>query len=258
MKKGEIMPFAIKSKISASKMGHAVSIETREKQRMAHLYTTLTEETRKKQSISHKGRHSSLETREKCRLHMLRQWSDLDMRNKIIDGLRHRILPSGHGKHVSDALKGRCPSQACLDALKARRGEKRTRYEIQDRVEYSQLRREVWQRPSYVANQMKARLVKPNKAELLLEAILEKHFPGEWKFVGDGQFILAGLCPDFINVNGKKQIIELFGDYWHRGESPEYRVNKFKVFGFGCIVIWEHQLDHEEEVINQVRAYKWH
>lgn len=74
------------------------------------------------------------------------------------------------------------------------------------------------------------------------EPYLDQLFPGDWKFVGDGQLIIAGKCPDFVNVNGQKKIIELFGDYWHKGQNPKARIAVFKPFGYKTLVVWEHEL----------------
>ena len=78
--------------------------------------------------------------------------------------------------------------------------------------------------------QMIANHGRQNKAEKYLELILENLYPGEWKFVGDGQVRISGKCPDFININGEKKIIELFGDYWHQGQDPQNRIDIFTPF----------------------------
>lgn len=82
----------------------------------------------------------------------------------------------------------------------------------------------------------------PNTKEAQLMLLLDELFPGEWKFVGNGQVIISGKCPDFININGQKKIIELFGDYWHYGEDPQDRINIFKPFGYQTLVLWEREL----------------
>lgn len=97
--------------------------------------------------------------------------------------------------------------------------------------------------------------IKPNKAELGLHALLNRLFPNEWEYVGDGALIIGGKCPDFANINGRKQLIELFGDYWHRGEDPTERVNIFKLYGFQCLVIWERELKNPTELAWKLLAY---
>lgn len=52
---------------------------------------------------------------------------------------------------------------------------------------------------------------KPNEYGKILDAILQEIFPNEWKYVGDGQLIINGKNPDWVNINGKKQLIELWG-----------------------------------------------
>ena len=113
--------------------------------------------------------------------------------------------------------------------------------------------KEKWQTEDYVRKQMKARAVRPNKTEIFLESILNDNFPNEWKYVGDGEVIIGGKCPDFININGKKEIIELFGDYWHKGENPEDRKNIFKKYGYHTLVIWEHELKDIDKVLMIVK-----
>jgi len=78
--------------------------------------------------------------------------------------------------------------------------------------------------------------------------ILESLYPGEWKFVGDGQVIIDGKCPDFINVNGQKKIIELYGERWHRDDDPQDRINVFKPFGYDTLVIWVRELQNSRKV----------
>jgi G:T-mismatch repair DNA endonuclease (very short patch repair protein) len=89
---------------------------------------------------------------------------------------------------------------------------------------------------------MKANKKKPNRKELELGSLLQKWLFKEYKYVGDGQFILGGLCPDFLNVNGQKKVIEMFGDYWHREEDVQKRIGRFKEYGYNCLVVWEREL----------------
>jgi len=105
----------------------------------------------------------------------------------------------------------------------------------------------LWLNPEYrdktIQASMKSRLIKPNKIEKLLDEILQRLLPNEYRYVGNGEFILGGKCPDFLNINGKKRLIELFGDYWHENDNPEERINFFKIFGFETLVVWEHEFN---------------
>lgn len=109
-----------------------------------------------------------------------------------------------------------------------------------------------WKNPKYRKKQLQSILSgsnkSPNKLETKLLIILNKLYPNEWKFVGNGKVIIAGKCPDFINVNGQKKIIELFGDYWHKNKDPENRKKTFKPFGYDTLVIWEKELKHNMDL----------
>lgn len=105
---------------------------------------------------------------------------------------------------------------------------------------------------------------KPNKSELKLDRILRDYFPGEWKFVGDGQVYLGGCIPDFINCNGRKLIIELFGDVWHGRKWPvPYRQTEngrrhiFARYGYGLLIVWDSELGNlpAEEIAAKVRDF---
>lgn len=102
----------------------------------------------------------------------------------------------------------------------------------------------------------------PNKQEQKVQNLLDVYFPGEWKFVGDGQLIIGGLCPDFTNINGKKCLIELFGDHWHSGSMVESwtrtelgRIMCYNSYGYKCLVIWEHELKDEKALVGRLK--KW-
>ena len=95
----------------------------------------------------------------------------------------------------------------------------------------------------------------PTSLEIQLMGLLDLLFPHEWKYVGDGQLILGGKCPDFVNINGRKQLIEIYGDYWHRGENPEDRINFFKKYGFITLIIWGHKLKSKAELIDKLVTF---
>ena len=111
---------------------------------------------------------------------------------------------------------------------------------------YRQKALEQWQNPEIRDKQTKAILsgshIRPTKAEYELEILIEIACSKEYKYVGDGKVIIGGMCPDFINILGKKKVIEMFGDYWHKGQDPQDKINKYKTFGFECLVIWESDL----------------
>ena len=92
------------------------------------------------------------------------------------------------------------------------------------------------------------------KLEKEFEVFLEDKFPSMWKYVGTGKKIIAGKCPDFINKE-KNKVIGLYGDYWHKGQNPQDRIDLFKKEGWNTLVIWENEIKRnfkkvEEKVQN--------
>jgi G:T-mismatch repair DNA endonuclease (very short patch repair protein) len=97
--------------------------------------------------------------------------------------------------------------------------------------------------------------LKPNQAENKLLTILSEIYPKEWEYVGDWTMVLDGKSPDFVNINGKKLIIELFGDYWHRNDNPDDRIALFKKFGYRTLVIWERELKDKQALICKIGEF---
>lgn len=94
-----------------------------------------------------------------------------------------------------------------------------------------------------LANMSKDR---PNGAEQVLLDLLNQYFPNEWKYTGDFSVWFGKKNPDFMNVDGKKKLIELFGKIHHRKEEEATRINHFKQFGFDTLVIWADELRNKE------------
>lgn len=93
------------------------------------------------------------------------------------------------------------------------------------------------------------------KPELAVADIIKDY--SDWKFVGDGKFFVKTKektrVPDFVNPK-LKRIIEVYGDYWHKGENPQDRIDEYKSAGWDCIVLWEHEVlsdDFSVEVIKK-------
>jgi G:T-mismatch repair DNA endonuclease (very short patch repair protein) len=100
-----------------------------------------------------------------------------------------------------------------------------------------------------------AQSIHPNKPETAIMQILDIIDNKHWEFVGDGKVTLGGRIPDFINVNGQKKIIEMFGDYWHGEkarcyeETEEGRIAHFAKYGFKTLIVWESEIKKTPEVV---------
>lgn len=102
---------------------------------------------------------------------------------------------------------------------------------------------------------------KPNKPELAVQIVLDSLFPSDWKYVGDGQVIIDGLNPDFINVNGKKLIIEVFGDYWHGERVTVYhrtekgRIEAYQKYGYRTLIVWERETKDSRMLADKITQF---
>lgn len=77
-----------------------------------------------------------------------------------------------------------------------------------------------------------------------------------FKYVGsDSQTTVNGLKPDFINTIGLKQIIEVFGRFWHQPEDEFIKPLRYSEVGFKCLVIWEEEFDNMDELLNKVKEF---
>ena len=106
---------------------------------------------------------------------------------------------------------------------------------------------------------LKSNRVSPNKPERKLIKVLNFLFPKEYKFVGDGEFFIEGFNPDFININGQKKIIELYGDYWHSlpnyQERDKKRILAYEKYGYKTLIVWEHELLNPNSLVEKLNSF---
>jgi hypothetical protein len=187
------------------------SEETKKKIGLAHKGKIISEETRVKMSEGNKGRkfsEESLKKRVKSRIANGPSWHSEETRKKI--GLSHK------GKLHSQEWKEKV-SKTMLDKFKNDQ--------------------------TYLENWSAGCKVSPNNLELKVQGWLDSLFPHEWKYVGDFQIFIGGKCPDFMNINGQKKLIEIFGDYWHKNDDSQDRIDHFKKYGFNTLVLWEGEIN---------------
>jgi len=124
----------------------------------------------------------------------------------------------------------------------------------------AQIQTQLWQDLEYREKQLaaigKGLDIKPNKSESGLFDLLQALYADHYRYSGDYSFWINGKNPDFININGQKKIIELFGDYWHKGEDPQDRIDIFTPYGYDTLVIWEHELKDIEKL--KVKIIEFH
>lgn len=226
-----------------------------------------TEETKAKMRASQKGKHNgkftaehlanmsksqtgkkaSVETRLKMRLAHLaknnkgRKWSEKTIRKQ---SEAHKGNTATKGKKMS--------TKAVEINRKAHMGLKPT---DETKLKMKRACENNWKKPEYAHNVLSKVCQRPNKQEMKVMKLLNEVAPNEYKYTGDGSFSIYNLHPDFTNINGQKKVIEHYGSYWHRGENPQDRIDKFAEFGFLCLVIWEHELKYPDQIIVRIKEF---
>lgn len=127
-----------------------------------------------------------------------------------------------------------------------------------------------WQDPEYKTRVVKAILKgsskRPTRPESIMNRLLQKYYPNQWVYNGDFSqgVMIHGLVPDFVNTDGKKQVIEVFGEYYHNPEkrkglkyirTEKGRIEKYNGLGFNCLVIWESELGKWRAVLRKIKQF---
>lgn len=129
----------------------------------------------------------------------------------------------------------------------------------------SGVHKKMWQNPEFVKKMIDSRQIKPNKTEMKLSELIHE-VTNDFKYNGDfSQGIsIGGRIPDFVNCNGKKQVIEMFGRYWHdpvhnkkidKRRTYEATLDDYKKFGFDCLIIWDVELKNQDTIIEKIRNF---
>jgi len=126
---------------------------------------------------------------------------------------------------------------------------KRHRFNEETRKRMSEAHKKIFDDPIKGFKMQLAKMrMKPNYSELKLFNLLNELFPNQWKFTGDYSVWFGDKNPDFINVNGQKKLIELYGEMWHKPEEEQQRIDHFKQFGFSTLIVWAKELKNIDEL----------
>ncbi len=128
-----------------------------------------------------------------------------------------------------------------------------------------QISRQHWEDRQYVLRVLAGLNVKPNKAEQRFIEICQRYnLP--YIFNGANADVIIGRrIPDFININGRKQVIEIFGKRWHDLEAnvnihprrtEEATIEHYERYGFQTLIIWESELKDPEAVKEKLLRFE--
>ncbi len=244
------------------KMGRHLNQEVKDKISKSRTGTTHSKETLLKMSLSHMGNSPSAETRAKMsksrmgeKNHMYGKHNSPEARAKMSLYHRGKTLSVEHRDKISKSLIGNTRSAGSSNHNVPLSAEAKARIGAAN----SKKMKEKWQNPEFkdrrVMAIVKGNKIQPNIPELKVNAILDELYPGEWKYTGDGEIVMGGRNPDFTNIDGQKEIIEVFGDYWHRGQESQETIGHYKEYGFRCLVIWEAELNDIDLVTKRIKAW---
>ena len=164
--------------------------------------------------------------------------------------LRPKKVMTEEQKHkISIALKGKPLTRQNWHPTEEHKARLRLYHHTKEaKQKLSRISKAMWQDPDHKERHLRAlrraSAQRPTKPEQkVLDAITTCDLP----YIYNGascDLIIQGRCPDFINVNGKKAIIEVFGDYWHRitkdyWQTEQGRKELFEPLGFKLLILWE-------------------
>jgi len=122
-----------------------------------------------------------------------------------------------------------------------------------------------WQDREFALKHIIGNTRKPTMPEKKLSYIIRNTCPHIFRYNGDARLriVFGGKIPDFVDVNGKKGVIEMFGSYWHgekkTGRTKEEEEQRFHTryakYGYSCLIIWEHELRDRGEVKRKLREF---
>lgn len=80
-----------------------------------------------------------------------------------------------------------------------------------------------------------------------------------FEYTGNGKILIGTKNPDFINESWK-QIIEVYGDYWH--EDPKYWhqtaegcILYYMKYGYDTLIIWQNELENKDIVKRRIEEF---
>jgi len=151
------------------------------------------------------------------------------------------------------------------------------------REKRSEIAKNLWKNLEYIKKQKDSivgRELMTKSVEKKISYIVRNICPGEYKYCGNTRagISIDGFIPDFINIRGKKKIIEGYGCYWHACKKCGHeniilfdgttaneiirrdyrRLSALKSKGYDILVIWEHELqDDHNNVKDRIMNFNY-
>lgn len=230
------------------------------------------EETKKKCRIARIGKPHSHETKRR----IAEKMKDMNVGRKRNDvaGERSHMKKPEMRKYFSDIMKN--GGSAIANAFNKGPKPNRRNGPLAMFLKYPEMKaklsirlKEWWaemsedEKRERVAKAFIAQKQKPNKTEIFTDSLIQKARPTDFIYSGDGKIFIAGKVPDWFNVNGKKQVIEMLGTYWHgvertgrtKEQEENYLKSHYAKYGYDCLIIWQSELKCPEKVIEKIKQF---
>ena len=197
-------------------------------------------------------------------------------RRKTSEYLKGKSRPPEVGRKISIARTGqRLPSHEV--SLETRRKisqtlmghsiDEKTREKIKQTLQSRWEMLSDEERSNLIKTALKGLAKKPTSPEVRVINIIKKHrLP--YYYCGNGTIIIGSLNPDFINCNGVKKLIEVFGVPFHDPnrtflkeipltKQEEYRKAVYASLGFDCLVLWDDEMIKlsDETIANKIKSF---
>jgi len=95
-----------------------------------------------------------------------------------------------------------------------------------------------------IVNMLKSKGKSPNSYEKKFIDLCKK-YELQYKYVGNGKRTVGGYCPDFININGKKILVETYSTFWHVSDYEESRGKLFTGYGYKTLFLDDDALNRD-------------
>jgi len=205
----------------------------------------------RKSAEAQRGRTQSWEHRRKnseANMGRLMSW---ETRNKIAEALRGRRVSWASRLRMSEVHTGVYPSEE----TRQKQSEVKMGHTVsrETREKISKANKAIWANLSEEAYLSKTKNMGigclPTEPERLVSVYLERKFPGLWEYRGNkGPLPGVRKRPDFIRLDGKKEVIEVFGVYYHSRDEEPSLIAHYAKWGYKCIVIWQFDCYFTEEL----------
>lgn len=216
-----------------------------------------------------------------------RRWHDFHFRNKSIERVKsfwkNYEYKISTGKKISEAKTGKShkphnketklkislnngrywKGKHHTEKWKTQVSEKnrlfRQKAEVKQRT--SEVSKKLWQNKIYretvIRNALKGLLKRPTSFEQkLIDLITENNLP--FKYVGNGQIVIGFRNPDFIDISGRKLLIETYAKFWHPKNYEEQRFKLFQKNGYQTLFLNEDDLQStnwKEICLTKIREF---